>query len=137
VRIRPSGADLERLTLANSVVSHPVLLDVSTVLYLATDAQGAGPWLYGMDLRRRVPHRIRLGLERYTSLAASADGARLAVTVAHPSSGLWHVSLPTDTAVATAAGHLSGDFGRMRSARRSKTDRTVLLMLRTQQRGDE
>ncbi len=109
-RIRPSGAGLERLTFNNSVVSHPVLLDVRTLLYLATDAQGAGPWLYAMDLRRPVPHRISFGLERYTSLAASADGARLAVTVAHPSSGLWHVPLPAGTVVATAAGRLSADF---------------------------
>jgi hypothetical protein len=107
-RIRPSGAGLERLTYANSVVSHPVLLDARTLLYLATDAQGGGPWLYEMDLKRRLPHRITFGLERYTSLAASADGVRLAVTVDHPSYGLWHIPLPTETAVATAAGHLSG-----------------------------
>jgi WD40-like Beta Propeller Repeat len=87
-----------------------VLLDAHTLLYLATDAQGAGPWLYGMDLRRRVPHRISFGLERYTSLAASADGMRLAVTVANPSFGLWHVPLASGTAVTTAAERLSSDF---------------------------
>ncbi|MGN6451577.1 MAG: TIR domain-containing protein [Steroidobacteraceae bacterium] len=106
-RIRPSGLDLERLTFENSFVSHPVLLDARTLLYLATDARGGGPWLYEMDLRRRVPHRITFGLERYTSLAASADGARLAVTVDHPSYGLWHIPLSTETAVATDAGRLS------------------------------
>ena len=63
-----------------------------------------------MDLRRRVPHRISFGLERYTSLAASADGTRLAVTVAHPISGLWRVPLASDPAVATAAGRLSADL---------------------------
>lgn len=109
-RIRPSGADPERLTFHNSLVSHPVVLDEQTLLYLATDAQGGGPWLYGIDLRRRVPHRISFGLERYTSLAASADGARLAVTVAHPSFGLWDVPFPAGAAVATGAGHLSADF---------------------------
>jgi Tol biopolymer transport system component len=109
-RIRPSGAGLEQLTFDNSIVSHPVLLDARALLYLATDAQGGGPWLYAMDLRRRVPHRISFGLERYTSLAASADGARLAVTVAHPISGLWRVPLASDPAVATAAGRLSADL---------------------------
>jgi Tol biopolymer transport system component len=108
-RIRPTGSDLEQLTSHNSLVTHPVLLDARTLLYLATDAHGAGPWLYGMDLRRRVPHRISFGLERYTSLAASADGARLAVTVAHRSSGLWRVQFPAGTAVATAAERLSAD----------------------------
>ena len=109
-RIRPSGAGLEQLTFDNSFVSHPVLLDARTLLYLATDAQGSGPWLYAMDLRRRVPHRLSFGLERYTSLAASADGARLAVTVAHPISGLWHVPLASGTSAATAAGRLSADL---------------------------
>jgi len=109
-RIRPSGEGLERLTFHNSLVTHPVVLDAHTLLYLATDAQGGGPWLYGIDLRRRIPHRLSFGLERYTSLAASADGARLAVTVAHPSLGLWHVALPAGTAVARAPSRLSGDF---------------------------
>jgi Tol biopolymer transport system component len=109
-RIRPSGTGLEQLTFHNSVVSHPVLLDVHTLLYLATDAQGAGPWLYAIDPKRRIPHRISFGLERYTSLAASADGARLAVTVAHPSFGLWHVALPADAQAATAPSPLSADL---------------------------
>jgi Tol biopolymer transport system component len=109
-RIRPSGEGLERLTFHNSLVTHPVALDAHTLLYLATDAQGGGPWLYGLDLRRRIPHRLSFGLERYTSLAASADGARLAVTVAHPTLGLWHVALPSGAAVATAAARLSADF---------------------------
>ena len=109
-RIRPNGADLERLTFHNSLVTHPVVLDEHTLLYLATDPQGGGPWLYGIDVRRRVPHRLSFGLERYTSLAASADGTRLAVSVARPSSGLWHVPLATGASVATAATRLSSDF---------------------------
>jgi len=116
-RIRPNGADLERLTFHNSLVSYPVVLDEHTLLYLATDAQGGGPWLYGLDLRRRVPHRLSFGLERYTSLAASADGAHLAVTVAHPSSQLWHLPLPTDASVATAATLLSSELANSLSPR--------------------
>ncbi len=109
-RIRPTGVGLERLTFHNSIVRFPVLLDERTLLYLATDPQGAGPWLYSLDLRRRVPHRISFGLERYTSLAASADGARLAVTVANPVSGLWRVPLSGGTAVVASAERLSSDF---------------------------
>jgi Tol biopolymer transport system component len=103
-RIRPSGADLERITHHNSRVSHPVLLNPQTLLYLATDADGSGPWLYALDLRERIPHRLSLGLERYTSLAASADGQRLLATVAVAQSSLWSVSLtdqPAGTAEAT------------------------------------
>jgi Tol biopolymer transport system component len=95
-RVRPSGAGLERITFHDSVVSHPVLLDQHTLLYLATDAQGAGPWLYGLDLEQRVPHRISFGLERYTSLAASADGARLAATVEESSSSIWSMPLSVE-----------------------------------------
>ncbi|MGP8034693.1 MAG: TIR domain-containing protein [Steroidobacteraceae bacterium] len=109
-RIRPSGADLERLTFHDSRVTHPVVLDAHTLLYLATDAQGAGPWLYGVDLRRRVPHRISFGLERYTSLSASADGVRLAVTIANPIWGLWHVPTATGTGVLESAERLTSDF---------------------------
>jgi Tol biopolymer transport system component len=116
-RIRPNGADLERLTHHNSLVTHPVVLDEHTLLYLATDAQGGGPWLYGLDLRRRVPHRLSFGLERYTSLATSADGARLAVTVAHPSSGLWRVPVPGGVPLVTAATPLSSELANSLSPR--------------------
>jgi Tol biopolymer transport system component len=109
-RIRPSGADLERLTFHDSIVTHPVVLDAHTLLYLATDTQGAGPWLYGFDLRRRVPHRISFGLERYTSLSASAAGVRLAVTVANPIWELWHVPTATGTGVVESAERLTSDF---------------------------
>ena len=108
-RIRPSGADLEQLTFHNSLVTYPVVLDRRTLLYLATDARGSGPWPYAMDLVRRVPHRITLGLERYTSLAASADGSRLAVTVVNPKWALWRVPFSTAPAAETSAQRLSGD----------------------------
>ena len=62
-RIRPSGAALERITFHHSRVSHPVLLDPHTLLYLASDPLGAGPWLYALNVEQRVPHRISFGLE--------------------------------------------------------------------------
>ena len=116
-RIRPDGSGAEQLTFHNSVVTHPVLLDRHTLLYLATDGQGAGPWLYAIDVRRRVPHRISVGLERYTSLAAAADGSRLAVTVAHPSTGLWQVPLPAGGELSRSAVRVASDFATGRSPR--------------------
>jgi Tol biopolymer transport system component len=92
-RLRPSGANLERVTFQNAAVSHPVLLDERTLLYLATDTQGDGPWLYATDVERRVAHRVSFGLEHYTSLSASADGTRLVVTVANTQASLWEVTL--------------------------------------------
>jgi Tol biopolymer transport system component len=96
-RIRPSGAGLERLTWHDSLVSHPVLLDRRTLLYLASDTQRAGPWLFAMDVDRRIPHRLNFGLEHYTSLDASADGRRLVVTAANTRSSLSRISI-TNTA---------------------------------------
>ncbi len=92
-RVRPSGAGLERITFHDSQVSHPVLLDQHTLAYLATDRQGSGPWLYALNVEQRVPHRISFGLERYTSLAASAGAARLVATVAESSSSIWSAPL--------------------------------------------
>jgi Tol biopolymer transport system component len=92
-RMRSTGQGLERITFHNTRVSHPVLLDKRTLVYLASDSAGAGPWLYALDLEHPVPHRISVGLERYTSLAASADGLRLVATVNDSSSGIWSASL--------------------------------------------
>jgi DNA-binding winged helix-turn-helix (wHTH) protein len=75
-RIHPTGGLAERITAQTTHISHPVLLGRRTLLYLATEADGSGPRIYGLDVERRLPHRLTNGLDRYTSLAASADGHR-------------------------------------------------------------
>jgi dipeptidyl aminopeptidase/acylaminoacyl peptidase len=71
------------------------------LVYLASDAQRAGPWLFAIDVERRIPHRLNFGLEHYTSLAASADGARIVATAAHVRSSLSRLSItPTGGRVA-------------------------------------
>jgi Tol biopolymer transport system component len=102
-RIHPSGTGLERLTLHDSRVSYPVMLDRRTLVYLATDAAGSGPWIYAVDVERRRPYRISSGLEAYSSLAGSADGSRLVATIASPRTSVWHMSLSTDRIAGTAA----------------------------------
>ena len=92
-RLRPSGGGLERLTFHHTQVTYPVLLDTRTLLYLATDADGSGPWLYVLDVALKRSRRVSVGLERYTSLAASADRTRLLATVADSRSDLWRVTL--------------------------------------------
>lgn len=92
-RIRPAGGSPERITSQNGRVTYPVLLNQRTLMYLASDRDGSGPWLYGVDVERRVPHRLSAGLERYTSLAASADGRRLVATRATPNRTLWRLRL--------------------------------------------
>jgi Tol biopolymer transport system component len=92
-RIRPTEGIPERITSHDGRVTYPVLLDRRTLMYLASDPDGSGPWLYSMDVDRRVPHRLTSGLDRYTSLAASADGRRLVVTRATPNRTLWRLRI--------------------------------------------
>ncbi len=92
-RIRPAGGTPERITHHDSMVSHPVFLDARTLLYLATDSGGSGPWIYVVDADGRRPSRVGPGVDSYTSLAASADGRRIVATLASPKSTLWRVPI--------------------------------------------
>jgi len=103
-RIRPAGGQTERITSHNGPVSHPVFLNRRTLMYLANDPDGSGPWLHSVDVERRIPHRLTSGVDRYTSLAASADGGRVIVTLASPKRSLWRVPIgDVPTAVSAAA----------------------------------
>jgi Tol biopolymer transport system component len=90
-RIASAGAAPERLTEHNSEVAYPARIDQRTIIYVAPDQDGAGPWLWAVDVERRITRRVSLGLERYTSVSAGADGRRLVATVANPSTNLWSV----------------------------------------------
>ena len=92
-RIPPNGGSTERITSHVGRVSHPVLLDRRTLMYLASAPDGSGPWLYSVDVERRIPHRLTSGLDRYMSLAATADGRRLVVTRASPKRTLWRLTI--------------------------------------------
>jgi Tol biopolymer transport system component len=106
-RIPPGGGTPERITAHAGRVTHPVLLDRRTLLYLASDPDGSGPWLYSMDVQRRIPHRLTYGIDKYTSLAASADGSRLVVTVASPKTTLWRMSIADSPLGAASAARIS------------------------------
>jgi Tol biopolymer transport system component len=106
-RIRPGGGTPERITSHNGRVTHPVLLDRRTLLYLASDPDGSGPWLHSVDIERRIPHRLSVGLDRYTSIAASADGRRLVVTLAKPKGTLWHLRIADSLREMPAASPIS------------------------------
>ena len=92
-RVDPRGKALERITSHATRVIYPVLLNQRTLLYLASAPDGSGPWVYGMDVERRVAHRLTAGVEQYTSLAASADGHRIIATVSTPQRTLWRVPI--------------------------------------------
>jgi Tol biopolymer transport system component len=119
-RIKPAGGTPERITSHNGRVSHPVLLNRRTLIYLAGDPDGSGPWLYSMDVEHRIPHRLTFGPDRYTSLAAAADCKRLVVTRASPKRTLWRLRIgdsrgelpPPDRITLTPATAFSPQLGR-------------------------
>jgi Tol biopolymer transport system component len=92
-RILASGGSPERITSQASNILYPVLLNRRTLLYLANDSDGLGPWLYSIDVSRRIPHRLIYGIERYTSLAATTDGRRLVATLVIPKTSLWRLTI--------------------------------------------
>jgi Tol biopolymer transport system component len=92
-RIPSSGGTPDRITSHEARVSYPVLLDGRTLLYLASGKDGKGQGLYGMDVERRVAHRLTSELDQFTSLAASADGHRLVVTRTTPIRTFWRLPI--------------------------------------------
>jgi Tol biopolymer transport system component/predicted Ser/Thr protein kinase len=92
-RIAATGGVPERLTQHKSDVGYPAPIDNRTVLYVARDQDGSGPWLWALDVERKLTRRASFGLEKYTSVAASTDGRRLVASVANPSASLWSVSI--------------------------------------------
>ncbi|HVH26365.1 MAG TPA: protein kinase [Vicinamibacterales bacterium] len=93
-RMAPSpDATPERLTHHNSEVAYPALIDDRTLVYVARSGDGSGPWLWVLDVESGTTRRVSLGVEKYTSVSASADGTRLVATVANPSANLWTVPI--------------------------------------------
>jgi serine/threonine protein kinase len=92
-RISASGGKPERLTELNTQMRDPTPLDQGMILFIAKDRNGIGPSIWAFDLAHRSWNRISFGLEQYTSLSATADGRRLAVTVANPKVRLWSVPI--------------------------------------------
>ena len=92
-RVPAAGGTAEQITRHNSAVAFPAFLDNHTLLYRAAADDGTGQWLYGMDVRKRIPHRLSHGVEQYRSISASADGRRLVATVTNPTASIWRVPI--------------------------------------------
>jgi Tol biopolymer transport system component len=92
-RMAVTGGQPERLTQHNNLVAYPTPISQSTVLYIARDQDGSGPWLWALDAGRKTTRRVSFGLEQYTSISASADGRRLVATVSNPTASLWSVPI--------------------------------------------
>jgi len=92
-RISAEGGKPEQLTHLNTDIAYPTPIDDRTVLFVAHNKDGAGPWLSAFDLRTRTTNRVSSGLEQYTSLAATADGRRLVAGVVNAQVSLWSVPI--------------------------------------------
>jgi serine/threonine protein kinase/Tol biopolymer transport system component len=96
-RISPDGGEPEQLTHLNSDLTYPAAIDERTVLFVAHDEHGAGPWLWAFDMKTRTSVRVSSGLEQYTAVAATADGRRLAASVVNVQVNLWSVPIASST----------------------------------------
>jgi Tol biopolymer transport system component len=92
-RVRTEGGEPEKLTEGKLDVRYPTPIDERTVLYSAREMDGAGPWLWWVDVGTKVSRRATVGLQRFTSVTASADRRRLVATVEDPRSALWSVPI--------------------------------------------
>jgi Tol biopolymer transport system component len=92
-RLRPDGTDREQLTDNMRYMVYPTPIGARTVLFCAQEENGAGPWLWALDVETKRTRRLSIGVERYTSVAASADGRRLVASVADPQTELWSVPI--------------------------------------------
>ncbi|HEU4385491.1 MAG TPA: DNA-binding protein [Anaeromyxobacteraceae bacterium] len=116
-RIRPAGGIPERITHHDSLVSHPLFVDGRTLLYLAADADGFGPWIHSLDVEERTPRRLSAGIDRCTSLAVSGDGRRIVATMASPKATLWRVPIAEARADLSAARRIALTTGNRSSPR--------------------
>ena len=92
-RLRSSGGSPEQLTNQHAAMNFLAPLDARTLLYVARAEDWSGPWLWALDVERKVTRRVSSGVDQYTSVSASRDGRRVVATVANPSASLWRVPL--------------------------------------------
>ena len=92
-RLRSSGGSPEQLTNQHAAVNFLAPLNARTLLYVARAEDWSGPWLWALDVERKVARRIPSGVDQYTSVSASRDGRRIVATAANPSASLWQVPL--------------------------------------------
>ena len=91
-RVPVSGGAPERVTSLNRDIHYLAWLNDGTMLFVAPDENGAGPWLWSLNTDTRDIRRISSGLEVYSSIDANADGRRLVATISNPTANL--ASLP-------------------------------------------
>jgi serine/threonine protein kinase len=120
-RVPSSGGTSERLTDLRSDIRYLTPIDAGTVLFVAPEKDRSGPWLWALDVERKAAHRVSVGLDRYLSVAASADGRRLVASVAKSAAGLWSVPILDRLAEESDVTSYSVPTGRALAPRFGKT----------------
>jgi serine/threonine protein kinase len=92
-RISPDAGEPEQLTHLSTDIAYPTPINQRTVLFVAHDKAGAGPWLWAFDGRNRTVDRVSSGLEQYTAVAATADGHRLVASIVNEQVNLWSIPI--------------------------------------------
>jgi dipeptidyl aminopeptidase/acylaminoacyl peptidase len=92
-RIAAGGGQPERLTYHDAYVAFPTPIDDRTVLYIAQDRDGSGPWLWALDTNSRATRRVAYGVEQYLSVAASTDHRRLVAAMGNRTASLWTIPI--------------------------------------------
>jgi Tol biopolymer transport system component len=94
-RISPDSGKEEKLSHLNTDITYPTPIDERTVLFVAPNEDGLGPWLWAFDLATRTARRVSSGLEQYRAVVSAADGRRLAASFVNPQVSLWSVPITT------------------------------------------
>jgi serine/threonine protein kinase len=92
-RVSPDRGNPEQLTHLSTDIAYPTPIDERTVLFVAHNKNGAGPWLWAFDGKTGISGRVSSGLEQYTALAATADGRRLVASIVNEQVNLWSIPI--------------------------------------------
>jgi Tol biopolymer transport system component len=101
-RIPAAGGTPEQVIAPLSRMVFPVFLNERTLAFLAEGSTGAGQTIHLLDVESRKVRAVRPGLERFTSIAASRSGRRLAATVSTQRSSLWTMRIGASASIAQA-----------------------------------
>jgi Tol biopolymer transport system component len=97
-RASPDGSNIDQLTHLNTDIAYPTPTDGRTILFVAHNGSGEGPWLWVFDTEEHTSRRLSSGLEQYTSIVSASDGRRLAASVVNPQVNLWQVPITSGVA---------------------------------------
>jgi serine/threonine protein kinase len=98
-RIPSAGGEPQRITNLNTDMEFPTQINARTFFYIAPDGNGAGPWLWSLDIETKASQRLSVGFEQYAAISATSDGRKLVASVVNSKVNLW--SLPIGSSPAT------------------------------------